>query len=45
MIKVRTEKEIRERLERLKKERLTEGSYLEKTYCMACNEADPRVGS
>ena len=30
MIKVRTEKEIRERLDRLRKERLTEGPYLEK---------------
>ena len=31
MMKVRTEKEIRERLDKLKKERLTEGQYLEKT--------------
>ena len=30
MIKVRTEKEVRERLEKLKKERLTEGPYIEK---------------
>jgi hypothetical protein len=31
MINVRTEKEIRERLEKLQKERLTEGPYLEKS--------------
>jgi len=30
MIKVRTEKEIRERFNKLKKERLTEGPYIEK---------------
>ena len=30
MIKVRTEKEIRERLDKLKKERLAEGPYIEK---------------
>jgi hypothetical protein len=30
MIKVRVEKEIRERLDKLMKERLTEGPYLEK---------------
>jgi len=30
MIKMRTEKEIRERLEKLRKERLTEGPYIEK---------------
>jgi hypothetical protein len=29
MIPVRTEEEIRERLEKLKKERLTEGLYIE----------------
>ena len=30
MIKVRMEKEIRERLDKLMKERLTEGPYIEK---------------
>jgi len=31
VMKMRTEKEIRERLDKLRKERLTDGPYLEKT--------------